>query len=120
MNDAHCALFVSDCHVRAGVELVSHRWDAVVVSALRPGAVRRSLLLERIAGISDKALTESLRRLLARGLVTRRSDGTRRVGADYELTELGESFANGPLMQLAVWAMDNSPDLDTGSMRATG
>lgn len=100
--------FVSDCHVRAAVELVSHAWDAVVLSALRLGPTRRSVLLQRIAGVSDKVLTESLRRLAARGLVSRT---TEEPAAVYELTPLGASFAHGPLLQLGQWAAENQTAL---------
>jgi DNA-binding HxlR family transcriptional regulator len=97
-----CPTFVSDCHVRAAVELINHTWDAVVLSALRPGPTRRRELLVRIGGISDKVLTESLRRLRGRDLVTRAPGD-----AVYQLSPLGASFTNGPLLQLARWAADH-------------
>jgi DNA-binding HxlR family transcriptional regulator len=105
-----CQTFVSDCHVRAATELVRHRWDPVVLSALRPGPTRRSELLARISGVSDKVLTQSLRRLQARGLVGRAPDtgaSSGHHGAVYQLSALGASFAEGPLAQLARWAADN-------------
>ena len=52
MIEENCETFVSDCHVRAAVELISHAWDPVVLSALRLGPTRRSDLLRRIAGVS--------------------------------------------------------------------
>jgi DNA-binding HxlR family transcriptional regulator len=110
-----CETFVSDCHVRAAVELINHAWDPVVLSALRVGPTRRSDLLRRIAGVSDKVLTESLRRLSSRGLVTRTADDSRRDTAVYELTGLGASFASGPLKQLAEWAAENQAELSATS-----
>jgi DNA-binding HxlR family transcriptional regulator len=109
MVEESCQPFVSDCHVRAAAELISHAWDTVVLSALRLGPTRRNELLTRIAGVSDKVLTQALRRLLARGLVVR--DGGIAGGAVYQLSELGESFADGPLAQLAQWAADHQDDL---------
>lgn len=115
MNQDGCETFVSDCHVRAAVELINHTWDPVVVSALRIGPTRRSALLERVAGASDKALTESLRRLVSHGLVTRGASGARRDTAVYELTALGKSFAHGPLAHLAEWAAANQDELSATS-----
>lgn len=109
--DDNCERFVSDCHVRAGAELINHAWDPVVLSALRRGPTRRSLLLHDIRGVSDKVLAESLRRLTARGLVTRAASDSRRDAAVYELTALGASFANGPLAHLATWAAEHQTDL---------
>lgn len=111
MIEENCETFVSDCHVRAAAELIDHAWDPVVLSALRLGPTRRSDLLHRIGGVSDKVLTESLRRLSSRGLVARTARASRRDIAVYELTELGASFANGPLAQLATWAARNQAEL---------
>jgi DNA-binding HxlR family transcriptional regulator len=117
MADEGCVPFVSDCHVRAAVELIDHRWDAVVLSALRAGPTRRKELLTRIAGVSDKVLTQSLHRLEARGLVTsarRAQPPSGGIGAVYRLSPLGDSFASGPLAQLAQWAADHRDELVDG------
>ncbi|MEU7695465.1 helix-turn-helix transcriptional regulator [Microbispora hainanensis] len=114
MIDGSCQTFVSDCQVRAAAELINHAWDPVVLSALRLGPTRRKELLMRIAGVSDKVLTQALQRLQARGLVVKVSStdqASGRAGVVYQLSMLGESFANGPLAQLAQWAADNQDEL---------
>ena len=114
MIDGACERFISDCHVRAATDLLGHRWDPVVLSALRLGPTRRKELLQRIAGMSDKVLTQALRRLQARALVTRGDEAdplAHRAGAVYQLTPLGASFAEGPLTVLARWAADNQAEL---------
>lgn len=121
MIEGNCQTFVSDCHVRAAAELINHAWDPVVLSALRLGPTRRNELLIRIAGVSDKVLTQALQRLQARGLVVRGGGAERasgRVGAVYQLSTLGGSFANGPLAQLALWAAENQDEL-SGPAAAT-
>ncbi|MEU4251911.1 helix-turn-helix domain-containing protein [Amycolatopsis sp. NPDC026612] len=117
MIDGFCQTFVSDCQVRTAIELIRHAWDSVILSALRAGPTRRNELLARIAGVSDKVLTQALQRLQAHGLVTKASSKEQpapQAGAIYRLTPLGESLANGPLAQLAQWAADNQAEL-TGS-----
>jgi DNA-binding HxlR family transcriptional regulator len=110
--EGNCQTFVSDCHVRAAVELINHSWDSVVLCALRTGPIRRNELLVRIAGISDKALTQALRRLQTRALVTKAHDADpASAGAVYQLSPLGESFATGPLAHLAEWAADHHVEL---------
>jgi DNA-binding HxlR family transcriptional regulator len=116
VNRDACQPFVSDCHVRAGAELISHVWDPVLLSALRLGPTRRTELLIRIGGVSDKALTESLQRLVSRGLVTKdgapaSQRGSQRGSAVYRLSPLGESFASGPLAKLALWAEAHQDEL---------
>jgi DNA-binding HxlR family transcriptional regulator len=62
--------------------------------------------------MSDKVLTESLRRLRTRGLIAKADDADRvTAGVVYGLTPLGESFTNGPLLQLATWAADHQAEL---------
>jgi DNA-binding HxlR family transcriptional regulator len=111
VNEEGCEIFVSDCHVRAAVDLINHTWDPLVLSALRMGPTRRSVLLDRLAGASDKVLTESLRRLASRALVAKSPRGPGRDAAVYELTALGASLAGGPLAHLAEWAAENQDAL---------
>jgi DNA-binding HxlR family transcriptional regulator len=117
MIDQPCVPFVADCHVRAAADLISHAWDPVVLSALRAGPMRRRELLARIGGLSDKVLTESLRRLQSTGLVAKTSENDQ-AGAHYELTALGTSFAEGPLLHLAHWAAEHQADLAMGTEAA--
>ncbi|MEV0271172.1 helix-turn-helix domain-containing protein [Hamadaea sp. NPDC050747] len=105
-----CYGFVSDCRIRAVTELLSHTWDPVVLIALRPGPQRRSTLITAIGDISDKALTESLRRLTDRGLVTRTSESTAR-NVEYRLTPVGASLVQGPLATIGQWAVDHGDEL---------
>jgi DNA-binding HxlR family transcriptional regulator len=101
-----CPEFVSDCRVRLATDLIAHQWDPVVLSALRLGGRLRADLLTSIGGISDKALTEALRRLTGSGLVqSTRSVTGRRV--TYALTTLGESLVNGPMAALGQWAVEH-------------
>ncbi len=106
MND-DCSPFAADCAVRLAADLITHTWDPVVLMALRAGRRRRIDLLDGIAGVSDKVLTQTLRRLHANGLIMRIATPTDRSVA-YELSELGGSLADGPLAALGQWAIDHA------------
>ena len=56
---------------RAWTDLFARTWDPVVLPALRIGPRRRRELRVAIGGLSDKALTEALARLLGNGLIER-------------------------------------------------
>ncbi|MEV7301454.1 winged helix-turn-helix transcriptional regulator [Streptomyces clavifer] len=79
------------------------KWFGLVVSALRDGPMRYSDLGRRIAGVSQKMLTQSPRSLERDGLVTRTVTPSVPVRVDYEPTELGHSLS-GPLSAVKVWA----------------
>lgn len=94
---------IADCRLRGALDLFAHTWDPVVLAALRDGPCRRGALRAAIGGISDKALTETLRRLLARGLVVRQPRPGAPPAVRYALTPLGTSLVAGPLESLADW-----------------
>ncbi|MHA6625353.1 winged helix-turn-helix transcriptional regulator [Pseudonocardia sichuanensis] len=110
-RDGHCDELVADCRLRATTDLFAHTWDPVVLAALRAGPRRRRELRAVIGGISDKVLTETLRRLLGHGLVGRHAYAESPPRVEYRLTELGKSLVEGPLVALARWTLDHGDDL---------
>ncbi|GLW95201.1 winged helix-turn-helix transcriptional regulator [Actinokineospora globicatena] len=61
--------------------------------------------------LSDKALTESLRRLLDRGLVERRRYAEAPPRVTYELSALGVTLVDGPLRALGDWVVEHGDAL---------
>ena len=107
----HCEELVADCRLRAATDLFAHTWDPVVIAALRPGPHRRHELRAAIGGISDKVLTETLRRLTGQGLVARRAHAEASPRVEYALTPLGQSLADGPMHALGRWITDHGDEL---------
>ena len=102
---------MADCRLRAAAELFAHTWDPVVLAALEAGRLRRRELRAAIGGMSDKVLTEALRRLIANGLVERCAHPQAPPRVDYGLTPLGRSFVDGPMTALARWIAEHGDDL---------
>jgi DNA-binding HxlR family transcriptional regulator len=103
-------VFLADCPARTTLDLVSDKWSVVVVYGLGGGPRRYTDLRERIGGISNKMLTQTLRSLESHHLVERRDLPTAPAGVEYRLTDLGESLL-GPISVLARWAEDHADDL---------
>lgn len=110
-HENHDDELVADCRMRAATDLFAHAWDPVVLAALREEPRRRHELRARIGGLSDKALTEALRRLLGHGLIERRSYPQTPPRVEYGLTALGISLVDGPMRALATWINDYGDDL---------
>ncbi|WP_435737740.1 helix-turn-helix domain-containing protein [Cellulosimicrobium sp. PMB13] len=106
--------FVADCRVRAATDVLTHRWDPVVLAALGEGPERRVDLKDKIGGMQDKPRTESLARLVGWGLVERRRHRESPPRVVYALTTLGQSMHDGPLLALAAWAVDHGDELLRG------
>jgi DNA-binding HxlR family transcriptional regulator len=117
-HECHCYERVADCRLRATTDLFAHTWNPVVLAALRPGPLRRRELRAAIGGISDKALTEALHRLLAHGLVYRRAYAEAPPRVEYGLTQLGESLVDGPMKALGTWTLEHGEELLDAQERA--
>lgn len=108
--------FFADCPSRQLLERISGKWVSLVLAALgsdgphpagqcagEPRAMRYSELSRRLAGVSQKMLTQTLRSLERDGLVTRTVTPTVPVTVTYELTGLGLSL-HQVIRGIKVWA----------------
>jgi DNA-binding HxlR family transcriptional regulator len=89
------------------IQLLAGRWTLAVMVQLTDGGRRYQDLHETLDGISNKVLTETLRRAERDGLVTRHLDeGRIETATLYELTDLGRSL-DEPLAAVGEWATRN-------------
>ncbi len=95
--------FVADCPARAATDLFANTWLPVVVYELRNGPMRPGRLRRSIGGVSQKVLTQTLRRLERDGLVQRRRYAEAPPRVEYELTQPGQDLLV-PIRALAEWA----------------
>jgi DNA-binding HxlR family transcriptional regulator len=102
--------FLADCRTRLAFDLVSHTWNPVVIWALKDGPGRPGELRARIGGISQKVLTQTLRRLEFNGLVARRSYGGSPPRVEYELTALGRTLL-APIEAFGAWAHNHGDEV---------
>jgi DNA-binding HxlR family transcriptional regulator len=97
--------FLVNCPSRQLLARISDKWVALILAALgsdgpsprrgcagEPRALRYSELSRRLAGVSQKMLTQTLRALERDGLLTRTVTPSVPVTVTYELTELGRSL----------------------------
>jgi DNA-binding HxlR family transcriptional regulator len=98
--------FLAGCPSRQLLARISDKWVALILAALgsdgphhsgidrvgEPRSMRYSELSRRLAGVSQKMLTQTLRSLERDGLVTRTVTPTVPVTVTYELTGLGLSL----------------------------
>ncbi|MEU1013166.1 helix-turn-helix domain-containing protein [Streptomyces sp. NPDC005890] len=108
MTDDHA--FLADCRARLAFDLLANTWNSVVLWALKDGPLRPGVLRERIGGISQKVLTETLRRLEFNGLVERRSYGGSPPRVEYGLTPLGRTLL-APIDAFGAWAFEHGDEV---------
>lgn len=110
--------FLAECPSRQLLDRISDKWVALVLAALghdgcagrsgsdragEPPTMRYSGLSRRLAGVSQKMLTQTLRSLERDGLITRTVTPTVPVTVTYELTDLGLSL-HGLMRDVKGWA----------------
>jgi len=87
--------FLAGCPSRQLLDRISDKWVALILAALgsdEPHSMRYSELSRRLAGVSQKMLTQTLRSLERDGLVARTVTPTVPVTVTYELSDLGLSL----------------------------
>lgn len=97
-------VYAAICPSREVLALIGEKWVSLIIGALDERVLRFGELKRICEGVSQKMLTQSLRKLERDGLVTRRvySDSLP-LKVEYELTELGRSLV--PVVSTAKeWA----------------
>ncbi|MEU9048653.1 MULTISPECIES: helix-turn-helix domain-containing protein [unclassified Kitasatospora] len=102
--------YLAQCPARQLLDRIGDKWTSLAVNALADGPQRYSDLRRRLAGVSEKMLTQTLRALERDGLLTRTVTGGVPARVDYELTALGRDLL--PLMQsIKTWAESHMPQV---------
>jgi DNA-binding HxlR family transcriptional regulator len=84
------------------VAILADKWSIPVIHSLARGMKRTGVLRSELAGVSQKMLTQTLRRLEKHGLIERTVFAVVPPRVEYRLTALGESL-NEPLAHLCEW-----------------
>lgn len=90
---------------------VLDKWSLSVLSELCERPCRFNELRRAIPEVSQKSLTNTLRRLERNGIVDRRLLSTRPVAVEYEITPLGKTV-RAPIDTLLEWATTNLHDIE--------
>jgi DNA-binding HxlR family transcriptional regulator len=90
------------CPARQALDLVTDKWTPLVISLLHDGPKRYTHLKRQIGGITQKMLTQTLRKMEEEGLATRTVYPTTPPSVEYALTPLGETLWE-PIDELLRW-----------------
>ena len=116
MTDFNQQRFAVDCPSRLLFEEIADKWSMMALTVLVDEATRFNALRRQLEGITQKALTQCLRRLERNGLVERRVIQASPIGVEYAITPLGRSL-HAPFKALYVWTVDHLPDVEAARTR---
>jgi len=94
------------CPTRMVLDRIADKWALLILDKLRMDAVRFNLLRREIKGISQKVLSQTLKKLERDGLISRQAFPTVPVTVEYSLTPLGRTLTD-TVAALAHWAEGN-------------
>ncbi|WP_170419567.1 winged helix-turn-helix transcriptional regulator [Ruegeria atlantica] len=106
--------YVAMCPSREIIAVIGDKWSLLVVPLLLKGPQRNTELMRQIEGISQKMLTQTLKRLERYNLVDRHDYGEVPPRVDYRLSPLGHSLAT-VISTLDNWVIDNYEKLSVHS-----
>ena len=98
------------CPIRTVLAQIGDKWSLLVILMLRDGEYRFSAIQRAIPDISQRMLTQTLRKLERDGLVRRTVTPSIPPRVDYAITELGQSLF-APIGAMAQWAIEKQPEI---------
>lgn len=102
-------VFRADCPSRPILDQIADKWSMMVMALLeRP--MRFNELKRRLEGVTQRVLTQTLRRLERNGMIRRKVLPTSPVGVEYSLTALGESLRE-PFGRLYSWTVEHGEEI---------
>jgi DNA-binding HxlR family transcriptional regulator len=105
------------CASRKVFEVVSGRWGALVIMALKSEAEHHGQLRRELKGVSQKMLIQTLRNLESNGLVERDVYPVVPPKVEYSLTLLGESLQ--PLLEaICQWSEQRLEEVEEARLGA--
>ena len=111
--------YIAACPTHHLLARISDKWVSLILCALAGGPMRYSDLGRKIAGVSQKMLTQTLRTLERDGLLTRTVTPSVPVRVDYELTPLGQSLL--PVMAaIKAWAESHIEEVEAARVAYDG
>jgi DNA-binding HxlR family transcriptional regulator len=108
--------FFSRCPSREILASIANKWTILVLSVLTEDTTRFNELRRRIQGVTQKALTQTLRDLERLGLVSRRIYAEVPPRVEYSLTPLGHSLVK-VLDNIKEWSETHAPDVIQAQQR---
>jgi DNA-binding HxlR family transcriptional regulator len=98
-------VYRADCPSRIILDQIADKWSMMVLEVLREPR-RFNAIKRRLDGVTQRVLTQTLRKLERNGMVKRKVLDGRVLGVEYSLTPLGQSLQE-PFSILFDWTLGN-------------
>ncbi|KAF7599752.1 MAG: transcriptional regulator [Candidatus Dactylopiibacterium carminicum] len=103
-------VYARNCPARMVLDRLADKWALLVIGRLRESPLRFNQLRREVDGVSQKVLSQTLKKLERDGLVTRLALPTVPVTVEYSLSGLGDTLAS-TIEHLSRWAETNMDEI---------
>lgn len=111
MPEPESSEFSANCPQRLLLDQLTEKWSMLVLKALEEGPLRFNAIKRQLDGVTQKALTQCLRRLERNGVVARRVETASPISVEYAITPLGRS-AQESIRSMYRWTLENMHAVD--------
>ena len=111
MPELDCPLSNAEHSSRLILDQLADKWSILILGALCSGPMRFNALKRRLNGITQKALTQALRRLERNGIIVRRVIPVSPVAVEYSITPLGVTLRE-PFQALFDWTIQYGAEVE--------
>jgi DNA-binding HxlR family transcriptional regulator len=98
------------------LDQLADKWTMLALGTLNSGPVRFNQLKKTLNGVSQKSLTQCLRKLERSGLIERTVLDGKVLGVEYSITDLGESLSE-PFDAVFTWIAKNAHKIEKAEAR---
>lgn len=100
-------IYRADCSSRLLLDQIADKWSVLILAVLCKKPQRFNEIKRSLDGITQKALTQTLRRLERSGILARRVIPSSQVAVEYSITALGRTLEE-PFRALYFWTISHS------------
>lgn len=108
--DPIAPVFAAACATRPIIDQIADKWSVMILAVICHQPSRFNAIRRRLEGVTQKALTQALRRLERNGIVARRVFAGPPVAVEYSVTPLGRTLQE-PFAALHAWARDHASEV---------
>ncbi|MFS2222568.1 winged helix-turn-helix transcriptional regulator [Pantoea sp. B65] len=92
------------------LDQITDKWSVSILFALCSKPLRFNEIKRSMDGITQKSLTQCLRRLERNGIISRRVIPSSQIAVEYSITPLGRTL-EAPFQALFNWTIEHSSDV---------
>ena len=111
MPETQPQAFSVNCPSRVLFEQIADKWSMMILTVLDKGPLRFNAIKRLLEGVTQKALTQTLRRLQRNGFIERRVLDGSPVAVEYEITPLGRTL-QVVLNAVYAWTHEHLEEVD--------